>query len=177
MTNAEQFFKRYETDRTLQEKVAQALAVYPGSLEVRESVAEYVLLPIAREEGLPFTVQELRAYETRKKLQNRKEDVPIEEDEPEEDPPSYWLLDRGWEWDDSQVRKREALIRDIEGRENEEAGGWRHGFAAEESAVTGCGTSFPRFRASAFLPRRSTMPSGICRKPETILPIPFSAPG
>ena len=107
--------------------MAQALAVYPGSLEVRESVAEYVLLPIAREEGLPFTVQELRAYETRKKLQNRKEDVPIEEDEPEEDPPSYWLLDRGWEWDDSQVRKREALIRDIEGRENEEAGGWRHG--------------------------------------------------
>lgn len=127
MTNAEQFFERYETDRALQEKVAQALAVYPGSLEVRESVAEYVLLPIAREEGLPFTVQELRAYETRKKLQNRKEDVPIEEDEPEEDPPSYWLLDSGWEWDDSQVRKREALIRDIEGRENEEAGGWRHG--------------------------------------------------
>ena len=114
MTNAEQFFKRYETDRALQEKVAQALVVYPGSLEVRESVAEYVLLPIAREEGLPFTIQ-------------RKEDVPIEEDEPEEDPPSYWLLDRGWEWDDSQVRKREALIRDIEGRENEEAGGWRHG--------------------------------------------------
>ena len=127
MTNAEQFFERYETDRALQEKVAQALAVYPGSLEVRESVAEYVLLPIAREEGLPFTIQELRAYETRKKLQNRKEDVPIEEDEPLEDPPSYWLLDRGWEWDDTEVRKREALIRDIEGRKAEETRGWRHG--------------------------------------------------
>ena len=88
MTNVERFFERYETDPALQEKVEQALSVYPGSLELRESVVENVLLPIAAEEGLPFTVQELRAYETRKKLQNRKEDVPIEEDEPLEDPPN-----------------------------------------------------------------------------------------
>ena len=108
------FFERYEQDTSLQERVAEALACYPGSLEIRESVVEYVLLPIAEAEGLPFTVQELRAYETRKKLQNRKEDVPIEEDEPLEDPIEYWLLDRGWEWDDSQVRKKDALIRDIE---------------------------------------------------------------
>ena len=122
MSNVEQFFERYDSEPALREKVEEALACYPGSLEVRESVVEYVLLPVAAEEGLPFTVQELRAYETRKKLQNRKEDVPIDEDEPLEDPPTYWLLEKGWEWDDTQVRKREALLRDIAGWPNEEAG-------------------------------------------------------
>ncbi len=114
LKNVELFFERYDTEDSLREKVAQALACYPGSLEIRESVVEHVLLPVAEEEGLSFTVQELRAYETRKKLLNRKEDVPIEEDEPLEDPIEYWLLDRGWEWDDTQVRKRDALIREIE---------------------------------------------------------------
>ncbi len=122
MSNVEQFFERYDSEPALREKVEEALACYPGSLEVRESVVEYVLLPVAAEEGLPFTVQELRAYETRTKLQNRKEDVPIDEDEPLEDPPTYWLLEKGWEWDDTQVRKREALLRDIAGWPNEEAG-------------------------------------------------------
>ena len=89
MTNTELFFERYENDEALRQRVEEALAVYPGSLE-------------------------LRAYETRKKLQNRKEDVPIEEDEPLEDPIEYWLLDRGWEWDDTPVRRRDALLRDIE---------------------------------------------------------------
>ena len=122
MTNVEQFFERYDSEPALREKVEEALACYPGILEVREAVVEYVLLPVAAEEGLPFTVQELRAYETRKKLQNRKEDVPIDEDEPLEDPPTYWLLEKGWEWDDTQVRKREALLRDIAGWPDEEAG-------------------------------------------------------
>ena len=114
MKNVELFFDRYERDPDLQAKLEEALANYPGSLEIRESVVEYVLLPIAEEIGLPFTVQELRAYETRKKLQNRKEDVPIEEDEPLEEQEEYWLLDRGWEWDDSRARKRDALLNDIE---------------------------------------------------------------
>ena len=122
MTNVELFFKRYEKEPALRERVEQALAVYPGSLELRESVVEHVLLPVAEDEGLPFTVHELRAYETRKKLQNRKEDVPIEEDEPLEDPPDYWLLDKGWEWDDTELRRREALLRDIAGWPDEETG-------------------------------------------------------
>ena len=61
MTNVEQFFERYDSEPALREKVEEALACYPGSLEVRESVVEYVLLPVAAEEGLPFTGQELRA--------------------------------------------------------------------------------------------------------------------
>ena len=115
MSNVEQFFARYDADPALQARVEDALAVYPGSLELRESVVEYVLLPIAEEIGLPFTIAELRAYETRKKLQNIKPDVPIEEGEPEEDPPTYWLLESGWEWDDTKIRKRDALLRDIAG--------------------------------------------------------------
>ena len=117
MTNVEAFFQRLETESALRERLDRVLAEYPGSLELRESVAEYVLLPVAAEAGLPFTVQELRAYETRKKLQNIRPDVQIEEGEPDEEPPVYWLLESGWEWDDSQVRKRENLLRDIAGRQ------------------------------------------------------------
>ena len=115
MNHVEQFFAQYDADASLQARVAEALACYPGSLELRESVVQYVLLPIAEDLGLPFTVDELRAYETRKKLQNMKPDVPIEEGEPVEDPPTYWLLESGWEWDDTKVRKREMLLRDIAG--------------------------------------------------------------
>ena len=119
MTNVEEFFQRYDAEPSLQKKVADALAWYPGSLELREQVVEHVLLPIAEEEGLPFTLQELRAYETRKKLQNMKPDVAIEEGEPVEEPITYWLLDSGWEWDVTEVRKRENLLRDIAGWRND----------------------------------------------------------
>ena len=68
MNHVEEFFARYEADPALRAKVEEALACYPGSLELRESVVENVLLPIASDLGLPFTVDELRAYETRKKL-------------------------------------------------------------------------------------------------------------
>ena len=115
MNHVEEFFTRYETDPALQARVEEALACYPGSLELRESVVENVLLPIASDLGLPFTVDELRAYETRKKLHNLKPDVAVEEGEPIEDPPTYWLLESGWEWDDEPIRKKEALLRDIAG--------------------------------------------------------------
>ena len=118
MTNVEAFFERYDAEPALQQRVEEALACYPGSLELRESVVEHVLLPVAEEEGLPFTVQELRAYETRKKLRNMKPDVEIPEGEPVEEPVTYWLLESGWEWDDTKVRKRENLLRDIAGWEN-----------------------------------------------------------
>ena len=109
MNHVEEFFARYESDPALQAKVEESLACYPGSLELRESVVEHVLLPIAADLGLSFTVDELRAYETRKKLQNMRPDVPVEEGEPVEDPPG------GWEWDDEPIRKKEALLRDIAG--------------------------------------------------------------
>ena len=104
--NAEKFFDLYRTDEALRLRVAEAEAAYPGSLEIRESVAEFVLLPIAEELGLPFTVKELRAYETRLKMRNLQPDEEIPEGDPiDEDPISYWLLDRGWENDSKFFKK------------------------------------------------------------------------
>ena len=105
--NVSIFFDRYGQDSALRSRVEEAVACYPGSLEIRESLVEAVLLPIAQELGLPFTVDELRAYETRKKLSRVKPDVPIGEGEEDEDADfeGYWLLDRGWENDESIFRR------------------------------------------------------------------------
>ena len=105
--NVSRFFERYEADPALKARVERAVACYPGSLEVRESLVEAVLLPVAEELGLPFTVRELRAYETGKKLSRAKPDVPIEEGEEDEDADfeGYWLLDRGWENDESIFKR------------------------------------------------------------------------
>ena len=96
--NVSKFFEMYDQDSALRKRVEEAVACYPGSLEIRESLVEAVLLPIAAELDLPFTVDELRAYETRKKLSRIKPDVQIEEGEEDEDADfeGYWLLDRGW---------------------------------------------------------------------------------
>ena len=105
--NVSRFFEQYEADAALRARIDEAVAAYPGSLEIRESLAEAVLLPIAEDLGLPFTIQELRAYETRKKLSRVKPDVPIQEGEEDEDADfeGYWLLDRGWENDESIFKR------------------------------------------------------------------------
>ena len=103
--NAEKFFDRYREDEALRRRVAEAEAMYPGSLEIREAVAEEVLLPIAAELGLPFNLKDLRAYETRVKLKNAKPNQPIEEGEEIEDPVDYWLLDHGWENDEDEMKQ------------------------------------------------------------------------
>ena len=105
--NVSRFFEQYEQDESLRRRVEEAVACYPGSLEIRESLVEAVLLPIAQELGLPFTVAELRAYETRRKLARVKPDIQIEEGEEDEDADfeGYWLLDRGWENDESIFKR------------------------------------------------------------------------
>lgn len=98
--NAEAFFDLYSRDEALRRRVLEAEAMYPGSLEIREAVVEDVLLPIAAELGLPFTLADLRSFETRHKLKNAPSpDEPIQEGEPIEDPVDYWLLDKGWTYD------------------------------------------------------------------------------
>ena len=52
-----------------------------------------VLLPVAEELGLGFTIQELRAYETRLKLERGM----ARDGEYDRSEHSYWLLERGWE--------------------------------------------------------------------------------
>ena len=105
--NVARFFARYDAEPALRARVEDALAIYPGSLEVRESVAQAVLLPTAEAEGLPFSLQELRAYETKKMLSRIKPDVPIEEGAADEDEDfeGYWLLERGWDYDTEALRK------------------------------------------------------------------------
>ena len=102
--NTERFFALYDSDEALRRRVAEAEACYPGSLEIREDVVENVLLPIAEELGLPFTVKELRSYETRMKLRRIKPEGIPEEGEEIEEPPRYWLLDYGWENDLDAMR-------------------------------------------------------------------------
>ena len=100
--NVVKFFERYDAEPALREKVQTALAFYPGSLEVRESVVRNVLLPIAEEEGLAFTIDDLRKYETRKKLKkatmNDDEWLAMEDDGGDD----YWLLDHGWSDDEAK---------------------------------------------------------------------------
>lgn len=100
--NVAVFFARYENEQSLRDRVKLALDCYPGSLEVRESVVKNVLLPIAREEGLDFTVDDLRKYETRKKMKKAAMDndewFAMEDDGGDD----FWLLDHGWSNDESR---------------------------------------------------------------------------
>ena len=95
--NVEQFFALYDRDPALRARAKEAEAAWPGSLEIRESVVTGVLLPIAEELGLPFTVKELRAYETRKKMNGSRDVEDLSDEVPEET--EFWLLDHGWEED------------------------------------------------------------------------------
>lgn len=61
-TNVDKFFEIYDADPALQARVQQAMDCYPGSLEIRDVMTEHVLLPVAEELGLPFTLKELRNY-------------------------------------------------------------------------------------------------------------------
>ena len=99
---AEAFFARVAEDEALREQLRLAEECYPGSLEIREAVVEAVLLPEAEALGLPFTVQELRAYETRKKLEASRDGAVSDTDEDFE---GYWLLDRGWTYDTDDLKK------------------------------------------------------------------------
>ncbi len=101
--NFGKFFERYAEDEALRRRIAEAQNNYPGSLEIREAVVEAVLLPEAAALGLDFTVQELRAYETRKKLEASRDGAVSDTDEDFE---GYWLLDRGWTYDTDDLKKQ-----------------------------------------------------------------------
>ena len=95
--------RRFAEVEALRRRIAEANNNYPGSLEIREAVVEAVLLPEAAALGLDFTVQELRAYETRKKLEASRDGAVSDTDEDFE---GYWLLDRGWTYDTDDLKKQ-----------------------------------------------------------------------
>ncbi|MGM9575099.1 MAG: hypothetical protein ACI3VE_04255 [Oscillospiraceae bacterium] len=104
--NVVKFLKQYDSDPELRKKVADAEAAYPGSLEIREAVVEDVLIPIAEEMGLGFTLMDLYTYE--RKLKNeRSRDVELTEEElaAEDEEYTYWLVDKGWANDESCFRE------------------------------------------------------------------------
>ncbi len=100
--NVTAFFARLEADAALRERLEEAEAAYPGSWELREALCEAVLLPIAAEQGLPFTLDDLRKYETRKKMARATQDPDEWLAESDDGGEIYWLLDRGWSDDESK---------------------------------------------------------------------------
>ena len=97
--NVVKFFELYDSDPELRAKVQAAEDAYPGSIEIREYVVEDVLIPIAEEMGLGFTLTDLKKYETKLKFKRSTEPTPEEGDEVKI--PVYWLLDRGWQNDEA----------------------------------------------------------------------------
>ena len=100
--NVIKFFELYDADEALRRRVDEAEANYPGSMELREAVSEAVLLPIAAELGLPFTIDDLRKYETRKKMTRAAQDPDEWLNTPDDGGCAYWLLDRGWSDDEAK---------------------------------------------------------------------------
>ena len=100
--NVKKLFDRYNSDPALQTRVKDAETAYPGSLELREPLVEAVLLPVARELGLEFSIKELQDYETahyarlHRDVELTEEDLAAPDDETE-----YWLIHHGWSHDDS----------------------------------------------------------------------------
>ena len=100
--NVEKFFALYNSDPALKKRVKDAEAAYPGSLELREPLVEAVLLPVARELGLEFSIRELQDYETAHYARLHR-DVELTEEAlaaPDEET-EYWLIHHGWPHDDS----------------------------------------------------------------------------
>lgn len=99
--NVIKFLELYNSDPELRERVANAEAMYPGSLEIREAVVEDVLIPIAEEMGLGFTLMDLFTYENNLKRARSRDVELTEEDLAKEDEDiDYWLVDKGWENDE-----------------------------------------------------------------------------
>ena len=100
--NVIKFFAMYDNDPKLRQRVQDNVDMYPGSLEIRDALVEAVLLPVAEELGLPFTVVDLKVYEaTRKNSKHKDVELSAEELAAEDDDYFYWLEDTGWTNDES----------------------------------------------------------------------------
>ncbi len=106
--NVVKFFELYYSDPALRKRVADAEAAYPGSLEIRSAVVTEILLPIADELGLPFTLMDLRVYETVQKARGCEDrELTEEELESPDDDRVFFLIDHGWSYDTELFKERE----------------------------------------------------------------------
>ena len=97
--NVVKFFELYDSDAALRKRIEDAEASYPGSLEIRDAVIEAVLLPVAEELGLPFTLRDLRVYESVMSAKRCPDKEMTEEELSESGEYSYWFNGRGWSYD------------------------------------------------------------------------------
>ena len=102
--NIVKFFELYDSDETLRKRIEDAEAAYPGSLEIRDAVIEAVLLPVARELGLPFTLRDLRVYESVMSAKRCPDEEMTEEELSESGEYSYWFNGRGWSYDKNMFK-------------------------------------------------------------------------
>lgn len=97
--NVVKFFELYDSDEALRKRIEDAEAAYPGSLEIRDAVIEAVLLPVAKELGLPFTLRDLRVYESVMSAKRCPDEEMTAEELSESGEYSYWFNGRGWSYD------------------------------------------------------------------------------
>lgn len=97
--NVVKFFELYDNDAALRKRIEDAEAAYPGSLEIRDAVIEAVLLPVAKELGLPFTLRDLRVYESVMSAKRCPDEEMTEKELSESGEYSYWFNGRGWSYD------------------------------------------------------------------------------
>ena len=102
--NVVKFFELYDSDEALRKRIEDAEAAYPGSLEIRDAVIEAVLLPVARELGLPFTLRDLRVYESVMSAKRCPDEEMTEEELSESGEYSYWFNGRGWSYDKNMFK-------------------------------------------------------------------------
>ena len=102
--NVVKFFELYDNDEALRKRIEDAEAAYPGSLEIRDAVIEAVLLPVAKELGLPFTLRDLRVYESVMSAKRCPDEEMTEEELSESGEYSYWVNGRGWSYDKNMFK-------------------------------------------------------------------------
>ena len=102
--NVVKFFELYDSDETLRKRIEDAEAAYPGSLEIRDAVIEAVLLPVAEELGLPFTLRDLRVYESVMSAKRCPDEEMTEKELSESGEYSYWFNGRGWSYDKNMFK-------------------------------------------------------------------------
>ena len=102
--NVVKFFELYDSDEALRKRIEDAEAAYPGSLEIRDAVIEAVLLPVAKELGLPFTLRDLRVYESVMSAKRCPDEEMTEEELSESGEYSYWFNGRGLSYDKNMFK-------------------------------------------------------------------------
>ena len=102
--NVVKFFELYDSDEALRKRIEDAEAAYPGSLEIRDAVIEAVLLPVAKELGLPFTLRDLRVYESVMSAKRCPDEEKTEKELSESGEYSYWFNGRGWSYDKNMFK-------------------------------------------------------------------------